>query len=47
MRLKLSGLLLRESTISSPAFAGCGTGRLAPPRTSPAAFCEAVPRVKP
>jgi len=37
MRLKLSGLLLKESAVPSPAFAGSGPGRLAPARTPPAA----------
>ncbi len=36
-RLKLSGLLLRESAVPSPAFAGYGTGRLAPAGVAPAA----------
>jgi len=37
MRLKLAGLLLKESAVPSPAFAGCAAGRLAPPGTPPAA----------
>jgi len=37
MRLKLSGLLSRESAVPSPASAGYGTGRLARAGTPPAA----------
>jgi hypothetical protein len=35
MRLKLSGLFLRESAVASPAFAGYGTAALRPPARRP------------